>query len=75
MSSPAGLTRGSRSVRHGLRHLTGGQDEPGHDELRERANAVRGREAKEQRYLIACGLIGEPVPPVMTSGAPQKKNS
>jgi len=26
-------------------------------------------------YLIACGLIGEPVPPVMTSGAPQKKNS
>jgi len=26
-------------------------------------------------YLIACGLIGEPVPPVMTSGGPQKKNS
>jgi hypothetical protein len=26
-------------------------------------------------YLIACGLIGEPVPPVMISGAPQKKNS
>lgn len=26
-------------------------------------------------YLIACGLIGEPVPPGMTSGAPQKKNS
>jgi hypothetical protein len=26
-------------------------------------------------YLIACGLIGEPVPPVMISGEPQKKNS
>jgi hypothetical protein len=26
-------------------------------------------------YLIACGLIGEPVPPVMTSGGPLKKNS
>ena len=26
-------------------------------------------------HLIACGLIGEPVPPVMTSGGPQKKNS
>jgi hypothetical protein len=25
--------------------------------------------------LIACGLIGEPVPPVMISGGPQKKNS
>jgi hypothetical protein len=27
------------------------------------------------RHLIACGLIGEPVPPVITSGGPQKKNS
>ena len=26
-------------------------------------------------YLIACGLIGEPVAPVITSGGPQKKNS
>jgi hypothetical protein len=26
-------------------------------------------------YLIACGLIGEPVPPVMINGGPQKKNS
>jgi hypothetical protein len=26
-------------------------------------------------YFIACGLIGEPVPPVMISGGPQKKNS
>ena len=26
-------------------------------------------------YLIACGLSGEPVPPVMISGEPQKKNS
>jgi hypothetical protein len=26
-------------------------------------------------YLMACGLIGEPVAPGMTSGAPQKKNS
>ena len=25
--------------------------------------------------MIACGLIGEPVPPVITSGGPQKKNS
>jgi len=27
------------------------------------------------RHFIACGLIGEPVPPVMMSGGPQKKNS
>jgi hypothetical protein len=26
-------------------------------------------------HLIACGLIGDPVPPVMMSGGPQKKNS
>jgi hypothetical protein len=26
-------------------------------------------------HFIACGLIGEPVPPVMISGGPQKKNS
>ena len=26
-------------------------------------------------YLIACGLIGDPVPPVMISGGPVKKNS
>ena len=26
-------------------------------------------------YLMACGLMGEPVPPGMMSGAPQKKNS
>jgi hypothetical protein len=26
-------------------------------------------------YLMAWGLIGEPVAPVMTSGGPQKKNS
>ncbi len=28
-----------------------------------------------KRHFIACGLIGEPVPPVMMSGGPQKKNS
>ena len=26
-------------------------------------------------YFTACGFIGEPVPPVITRGAPQKKNS
>src|SRR3954471_18064693 len=26
-------------------------------------------------YLIACGLLGDPVPPVMIRGGPQKKNS
>ncbi len=31
--------------------------------------------AAEEGYLIACGLSGEPVPPVMISGEPQKKNS
>jgi len=28
-----------------------------------------------RRYLIASGLIGEPVPPVITSGGPQNMNS
>ena len=31
--------------------------------------------AAEEGHLIACGLSGEPVPPVMISGEPQKKNS
>src|SRR5439155_24576052 len=30
---------------------------------------------KGRTYFIACGLIGLPVPPVMISGGPQKKNS
>jgi hypothetical protein len=36
---------------------------------------LAGLAASHSRYLIACGLIGEPVPPVMISGGPQKKNS
>jgi hypothetical protein len=32
-------------------------------------------EALSSAYLMACGFIGEPVPPVMTNGGPQKKNS
>jgi hypothetical protein len=32
-------------------------------------------EIKAAVYLIACGLIGEPVPPVIINGGPQKKNS
>jgi hypothetical protein len=34
-----------------------------------------GERFAPERYLIACGLIGDPVPPVMISGGPQKKNS
>jgi hypothetical protein len=34
-----------------------------------------GGDGGASRYLMACGLIGEPVPPVMMSGGPQKKNS
>src|SRR6266568_9552117 len=30
---------------------------------------------RDKDHLIACGLIGLPVPPVMISGGPQKKNS
>ena len=33
------------------------------------------RAGHAQLYLIACGLIGLPVPPVMISGGPLKKNS
>ncbi len=33
------------------------------------------RDDRDAAYLIACGLIGLPVPPVMISGGPQKKNS
>jgi hypothetical protein len=39
---------------------------PGHDELGVRC-------VRRNRYLIACGLIGEPEPPVMMSGALEKK--
>jgi hypothetical protein len=34
-----------------------------------------GLDLGDRCYLIACGLMGEPVPPVITSGGPQKKNS
>jgi hypothetical protein len=30
---------------------------------------------RAEAYFTACGLSGEPVPPVMMSGEPQKKNS
>ena len=30
---------------------------------------------RKKNYFTACGLSGEPVPPVMMSGEPQKKNS
>jgi hypothetical protein len=30
---------------------------------------------RHEDHLIACGLIGDPVPPVMISGGAQKKNS
>ena len=41
---------------------------------RARADVVESRRLHGP-YLIASGLIGEPVPPVMTSGGPVKKNS
>ena len=44
--------------------------EPGSRSLRS-----LGRDERLRRHLIAWGLIGEPVPPVITSGGPQKKNS
>ena len=34
-----------------------------------------GTPAADFYHLIACGLMDEPVPPVITSGGPQKKNS
>ena len=37
--------------------------------------AMRHQSDRGCSHLIACGLIGEPVPPVMISGGPQKKNS
>jgi hypothetical protein len=44
---------------------------------RGKSNILRmlGGAAPLRPHLIACGLSGEPVPPVMISGAPQKKNS
>jgi len=35
----------------------------------------RAKLAAGSGHLIACGLIGDPVPPVMISGGPEKKNS
>jgi hypothetical protein len=43
---------------------------------RDPGSPLRGvRDDRCRGHLIACGLIGEPVPPVMISGGPQKKNS
>ena len=40
------------------------------------ARSYRPRFAeRDEDHLIACGLIGLPVPPVMISGGPEKKNS
>jgi hypothetical protein len=43
--------------------------------LAPRLRGARQSLAQQQAYLTACGLIGEPVPPVMIRGGPQKKNS
>ena len=45
---------------------------------REETNLLRSQSVTLKpgnRYLIACGLIGEPVPRLITSGGAQKKNS
>ncbi len=34
-----------------------------------------GRDRVPNPHLMARGLIGEPVPPVITRGGPEKKNS
>ena len=47
---------------------------PGRRRYWPRMRSVKARPT-ERDYLMACGLIGEPVPPVMMSGGPQKKNS
>ncbi len=38
-------------------------------------SCLRVTELHGRSYFTAWGLIGEPVPPVMISGGPQKKNS
>jgi hypothetical protein len=43
--------------------------------MRERASIPRDTRPSRAAYLIACGLMGEPVAPVITSGGAQKKNS
>jgi len=43
-------------------------------ETNEQAIALSDWDPTAANYLIACGLIGEPVAPVITSGGPQKKN-
>jgi hypothetical protein len=49
------------------------RDKPGGDDLR--VTRCRSFNGGRRSYFIACGLIGLPVPPVMISGGPQKKNS
>jgi hypothetical protein len=46
-----------------------------HAEVRERENARDSKDRMQRTYLMACGLIGEPVPPEMINGGPVKKNS
>ena len=61
-----GLTRGSMTRFGNSNRFMDPRVKPGGD-----GGKCRGADD----YLIACGLIGEPVPPVMISGGPQKKNS
>ena len=53
----------------------GGVNTNGNGPTRLAALATLPLRGRDENYLIACGLIGEPVPPVMISGVPQKKNS
>jgi hypothetical protein len=72
-----------------LHRVMAGLDPAIHDAFRQvetlhgPSGQARGRPQKSMEprlgllrcYLIACGLIGDPVPPVIINGGPQKKNS
>jgi hypothetical protein len=47
----------------------------GHVAVRQAEHPILSVKSDQGAHLMACGLIGEPVPPVMMSGGPQKKNS
>ena len=68
----AGLTRPS-IIQRSLSRKTDPRVKPGGDDLT--MMKFLSFNAGSRNYFIACGLIGLPVPPVMISGGPQKKNS
>ena len=75
MSSRASEARAGSSPQTALHRAARGSPARRAAHSLSRLARLAGEGRQRSAHFIACGLIGLPVPPVMISGGPQKKNS